>query len=152
MQIFGEMGRWFGEQPVVTKYMLVLSLTVPVFIQFGVLPARLVYYSTQHIARLQLWRTVTSVFFTKPSLPWLFNVFYRYQYSLHLEAMLGQADYLYFVLLCVVGLNVRLAFCSYSLHSSEMQLSIRLPCGMPFPWPLSKYSYDIHRNTYAGLV
>jgi membrane associated rhomboid family serine protease len=111
MQILGEIGQWFGQQPPISKWLLVFSLAIPVGVQLGAIPVNWVYYDWRYIVlRLQVWRAFTCLFLAKPSISFVFNCFFRFQYSVQLEMASGKfkttADYLYFLVLTSIGLNV----------------------------------------------
>jgi membrane associated rhomboid family serine protease len=124
MQVFGEVGRWWSVQPLSSRTLLLLSLSLPLALQLSLIPASLLLYHPPLLVRGQLWRVVTALFLAKPSLPFLFNVFFRYQYASQLEgaqfARKG-GDFAYMLVMTGVLLNVQyqLTFCRCSI--------IRLP-------------------------
>lgn len=111
MQLLGEVGWWFGTQPPVSRWLLIFSLAMPVGIQLGIIPITWVYFDWRLILfKLQVWRVFTCLFLAKPSIAFIFNCFFRFQYSVQLEVSSGQfrstAEYLYFLALATLGLNV----------------------------------------------
>ena len=121
MQLFGEAGQWFSQQPPCSKWLLLFSLLIPVGMQLGLLPVQWLYNDWRLILYSgQLWRPFTSLFFTKPSLSFLFNCFFRFQYSGQLELasgkFLGDGEYLYFLLITCLALNV--PFYAYLLQTT----------------------------------
>lgn len=134
MELLGDFGRWFGEQPFSSKWLLLFSLSVPVLFQFKILPIAYIYYSAEHIfLRLQFWRMFTALFLTQPSIGWLFNCFFRFQYSSQLEFLFTRADYLFFLLLSALAINVR----PFALMPRTVRPGMRIrswdPCGVPTP-------------------
>lgn len=111
MQLFGDVGQWFGQQPPCSKWLLLLSLFIPIGLQFGMLPVYYLYNDWRKMLGGQLWRAFTSLFLVKPSLSFLFNCFFRFQYSSQLELasgkFLGDGEYLYFLLITCLALNVQ---------------------------------------------
>lgn len=112
MQLFGDAGAWFAQQPPCSRWLLLLSLAVPAGLGLGLLPIQLLHYDARLLfGRLQLWRAISSLFLAKPSIGFLFNCFFRFQYSMQLEMASGRfperADYLYFLILITLGLNVQ---------------------------------------------
>lgn len=109
MQLFGEFGRWFTTQPPCSRWLLILSLLLPILLQLSILPVTWLVYYVPYIAKGQVWRCVTALFLAKPSLPFLFNVYFRYLYSTQLETSQfarSKGDYAYFLILSAVLLNV----------------------------------------------
>ena len=111
MQLFGELGHWFGQQPQVSKWLLIFSVLIPICMQFGLVSPLILYYDVNKIVyKLQIWRVLTSLFLAKPSISFVFNCFFRFQYSCQLEFGSGKflypGEYLYFLLLTGLALNV----------------------------------------------
>jgi hypothetical protein len=101
-----EAKRWFHSQPFITKWMMVASLLIPLFIQFGLLPTnKVIFHKTLLFQKYYFWTIFTAPFVSLPSLAYLFGLVLRYQYSLALETerFLGKpADYLFFLIFCLV--------------------------------------------------
>lgn len=100
--------RWFHSQPFNTKWVLVLSIVVPLLLMSGAVhPYYVIFHSSLVWRRLQLWRIATAVMATQPSLGYLFGLVMRYQYCLGLETgpFLGRpADFSWFLVLAAGAL------------------------------------------------
>lgn len=104
----GDFSRWFAVQPFTTKYLVLLSILIPIAIRlyYPVLLHVLVFDSSAW-KRLQLWRFVSNYFVALPTtINYLMSLLLRGKYSLYLESAMSPSDYLTFILFAMLSLNV----------------------------------------------
>lgn len=105
-----EFRQWFAQQPFSTKWISVFSLILPLMMKFYLIsPHWLVWHSESILWRFQWWRMFTSPFLYGVNFNFIIALYFRFQYSLYLETgyFVGRsADYLYFLLMSTLALNV----------------------------------------------
>ncbi|RKP21420.1 Der1-like protein, partial [Rozella allomycis CSF55] len=105
-----EVQTWFRSLPFCTRYILLLSISVPLLVRFNIIsPYSLILTYEKAVIRLQIWRFITCLFPLSINFNTIFLLFFRYRYSLELETghfNRRTADYAYFLTLLVVGSSI----------------------------------------------
>ena len=99
----GAVGEFLNQWPPCTRYLLLLSVAIPLSVRLGIISAYDLLFSTPMLyKRMQLWRLVTPFFFCAVNLNYLHALYVRFNYSLLLERSSdfagNGADYLFFLL------------------------------------------------------
>jgi len=101
-----DIGTWFKNLPVITRWWFGLSVAIPVLARFGLLPPYYLYLINERLFYgFQIWRPFTCVFYypitPQTGFKYLMNLYFLYNYSLRLETGLfggNTADYLFMLI------------------------------------------------------
>mmetsp|Transcript_47025 Transcript_47025/g.57770 ORF Transcript_47025/g.57770 Transcript_47025/m.57770 type:complete len:240 (+) Transcript_47025:75-794(+) len=138
--------QWYKNLPLLTRIALTTFFGVTVFVQLGFLDPMLIALNwPMVINKLQVWRLLTPVaFFGTFSFQFLFQMYFFSSFSSKLEqneAFAAPGDYLFFLLLQIVLLDV-------------ISLALAWPSGYPFLGPSLVFAilyYWSRREPYAKL-
>ena len=91
-----DLKRWFALQQPVTKYFVLLSIILPVWLKFQ--PNWIAYLTFNRKFVVQPWRLLSCFFVSIPSVPWLMSLLLRAQYSHTLEQYTASIDHAFMLL------------------------------------------------------
>ncbi|ORY98819.1 derlin-1-like protein [Syncephalastrum racemosum] len=118
---------WYHSIPPITRAIFTLSIATTVAPALGLVNPYWLILSWNGVAKLQLWRLVTSFFLNGLGLGFAMNVYFLYRYSSQLEneVFLGRtADYLFFNLFTSAVQLAAAKFLNLYVLSDGLMLSI----------------------------
>lgn len=103
---FREFKAWFGQQPFITKYIVLLSILIPITLRLNPSLVYSLAFSPDIWRRIQVWRLFSHFFIAFPSVPFVMSLILRARYSYQLEIAMNSTNYAHFILFVVIMLNV----------------------------------------------
>lgn len=100
-----ELSAFIHSIPPITRWLLLLSICIPVASRIGFVSPYLLIFSWKDLKHFQLWRLLTPFFFSAVNLNYLYALFVRYTYSNMLESASfssQEEDYLFFLLISCI--------------------------------------------------
>lgn len=170
----GGFQEWFAQQPFTTKWLMVLSISIPVM--SGIFPSFIsnsVWHLPSICGRLQLWRCITSCFISRLDYNLLMSLFMRMRYSNALETdvfLSHPADYFYFIIFTIIMINLSNLILKQAVLWENLSMAIvhlwamcnrdqivTFMFGIKFkaaflPWVLLGFSFLMSADIYGPLI
>ncbi|KAJ3190958.1 Derlin 1, partial [Irineochytrium annulatum] len=139
-----ELQRWFASIPPVTRFLFCGSLGISITAKLGFIDPYYLILSWPLVwQKYQIWRLVTSFFFSPVGWGYLMLLYFLYRYSWALEEGRPRSDYVFFIGFCMTGIS------ALGLLLNQMMLLEPLTLALLYVWAMDNKDQTV--SFFFGL-